>query len=112
MSAAPAEPALLRICCHCWGRVGDVVGEHLSEVLCIILHCVGRYEASTIGCTLGLVEPVTTDVARLRDESKVRAVRLLLIENVGELVMHRVEVVGRHRLVVGQSLVGERIDLP
>ena len=64
-----------------------------------------------MGITSGDIEPVPTDVARLCDEVKGWVVGLTLVEDVGELVVHRVEVILRHRTIVMQELIGEGIDL-
>ena len=108
MIGAPELPASLRMSFHC---AGDVEGQGLGEILEAVAHGVGRNETGAVGVAFFLVRPVAAHVVGLRNQVEGRVVGLLLIENVRELVVHRVEIEFRHRAVVGQRDAIERIDV-
>ena len=73
-----------------FGCARHVVGEGFGKVLEAVVHGVGRNETGVAGVAFLLVSPVATHVGGFRNQVVGRVVRLLLIEDVRELVVQKV----------------------
>ena len=82
---------------------GDVVRLQFSNVFACIFHRIRTDESRAQSLRIFLANPLRTQIVRLADLVVCHRVRLLLVENVGKLVVNRVEIVFREELLAFQS---------